>query len=186
LIIISFGAKLGQHTFGQLVDANAQAIIMQDGKSIVSKENDFSSLIPIEDKLFMISQFESRPSVMYLTDLNQNTDTGLLTATATRPIDFSGIKGGWSHCAGSVTPWNSHLGSEEYEPDAEQHDIKTGRIDSYYQPMARFYEGDLLKPNPYDYGHIIEIKLIDTEGTTEVRKHYAMGRLSFELALCDA
>lgn len=48
--------------------------------------------------------------------------------------------------------------------------------------MARYYAGDLLKLNPYDYGHIIEIKLIDKTGTTQVKKHYAMGRLAFELA----
>ena len=26
--------------------------------------------------------------------------------------------GGWVHCAGMVTPWGTHLGSEEYEPNA--------------------------------------------------------------------
>jgi hypothetical protein len=31
-------------------------------------------------------------------------------------FDLSGI---WIPCAGSLTSWNSHLGSEEYEPDAK-------------------------------------------------------------------
>ena len=29
------------------------------------------------------------------------------------------IVGIWIPCAGSVTSWNTHLGSEEYEPDAK-------------------------------------------------------------------
>lgn len=30
--------------------------------------------------------------------------------------DWGGL---WTPCAGSVTPWNTHIGSEEYEPDGE-------------------------------------------------------------------
>lgn len=180
--ILRSGETLGSHTFGQLVDVNAQPILMQDGKPIISNSNDFSSLMPVDDKLFMLSHFESRPGAMYLTELAQNNKTGTLTAIATRPIDFSAIKGGWVHCAGSVTPWHTHLGSEEYEPDAEQHDANTGQINSYYEPMAKYYGGNLHKLNPYDYGHIIEVKVLDAQGTTEVSKHYAMGRLAFELA----
>lgn len=35
-----------------------------------------------------------------------------------RPLDWSAYGGIWVTCAGSVTPWKSHFGSEEYEPDA--------------------------------------------------------------------
>jgi hypothetical protein len=34
-------------------------------------------------------------------------------------MDWSEYGGIWVPCAGSVTPWKSHLGSEEYEPDAK-------------------------------------------------------------------
>jgi uncharacterized protein len=33
-------------------------------------------------------------------------------------VDWSEWGGLWLPCAGSVTPWGTHLGSEEYEPDA--------------------------------------------------------------------
>ena len=36
-----------------------------------------------------------------------------------KPLDFSAHGGVWTPCAGSVTPWQSHIGSEEYEPDAK-------------------------------------------------------------------
>ena len=34
-------------------------------------------------------------------------------------IDYSAVGGLWIPCAGSITPWKTHLSSEEYEPDAE-------------------------------------------------------------------
>jgi hypothetical protein len=40
------------------------------------------------------------------------------TLLCCRPVDWSEYGGVWIPCAGSVTPWKSHLGSEEYEPDA--------------------------------------------------------------------
>jgi secreted PhoX family phosphatase len=41
-----------------------------------------------------------------------------LTYTKTQAIDFSKFGGLWTPCAGSISPWGSHVGSEEYEPDA--------------------------------------------------------------------
>jgi hypothetical protein len=35
-----------------------------------------------------------------------------------RAMDWSKYGGLWTPCAGSVTPWQTHFGSEEYEPDA--------------------------------------------------------------------
>lgn len=37
---------------------------------------------------------------------------------AVQPVDWSALGGLWNPCAGSRTPWGSHLGGEEYEPDA--------------------------------------------------------------------
>lgn len=33
-------------------------------------------------------------------------------------IDYSAVAGLWNPCAGSITPWKTHLSSEEYEPNA--------------------------------------------------------------------
>ncbi len=33
-------------------------------------------------------------------------------------MDWSALGGLWNPCAGSRTPWGSHIGGEEYEPDA--------------------------------------------------------------------
>ncbi len=180
--ILRSGDKVGDRIFGQLIDSNGNPILAEDGSVKISNNNDFASLLPIGNKLFMVSHFESRPGAIYITELNQNLKTGLLTAVNTKPADLSKVKGGWLHCAGSVTPWNTHLGSEEYEPNAELHDSKTGSLDRYYDRMATYYGGNLLKLNPYYYGYTIEIKILNPAGDYDVIKHYAMGRLAFELS----
>ena len=46
------------------------------------------------------------------------------TARCLRPAPsrstLRSIHGMWNPCAGMVTPWNTHLGSEEYEPDRQE------------------------------------------------------------------
>lgn len=179
--ILRSGERSGDHVFGQLIDATGQPIVAADGSPLISNSNDFASLLNLPSGLFMVSHFEDRPGAMYLTELQQDAD-GLLTALRTRPIDFSSVKGGWVHCAGSVTPWQTHLGSEEYEPDARFMDPATGYIDDYYAPMADYYGGDLLALNPYDYGWVTEVAVSNFDETSVV-KHYAMGRVSVEMAL---
>ncbi len=186
--ILRSGQQAGGGTFGLLYDIDGDAIYEADGSPRISNSNDFSSLLPVDGKLFMVSHFEDRPGAMYLSELNQDSATGLLTPISTRNIDFTGIHGGWVHCAGSVTPWNSHLGSEEYEPDAAMVDPATGtksyggEEDDYYHAMDAYFNGDRTRMNPYYWGYPIEVKVLNGNGDTEVIKHYGMGRMALELA----
>nr|WP_320050852.1 alkaline phosphatase PhoX [uncultured Desulfuromonas sp.] len=187
--ILRSGDMLGGNTFGLLLDSDGNAITEEDGSVSISNSNDFSSLLDVYGSLFMVSQFESRPAAMYVSELSQD-ENGFLAAISTRPIDFSAVRGGWVHCAGSVTPWTTHLGSEEYEPNARFHNAATGIItesdgvteDTYYSAMGAYYGGDLTQLNPYDYGYPVEVAITDASGSTSVAKHYAMGRMALELA----
>ncbi|HIP02567.1 MAG TPA: DUF839 domain-containing protein [Campylobacterales bacterium] len=178
--IIKSGDEVGGGTYGLIYDENGAAVTANDGSQKISNSNDFASLLPVGDKLFMISHFETRPAAMYLTELNQDKTTGKLTPKSTKNIDFTAFNGLWVPCAGSVTPWGTHLGSEEYPPDASSID-ENGSISSYYDPMADYVGGDLLALNPYDYGWTPELKVSAT-GSVDVKKHYAMGRFAHELA----
>lgn len=178
--ILRSGDKIGDGIYGMIFDKDGQPIYEKDGAVKISNSNDFSSLIPVGNKLFMISHFETRPAAMYLTQLEQNKD-GYLKAINTKNIDFSHLNGLWVPCAGSVTPWQSHLGSEEYEPDAAKIKVD-GSINAYYNQMADYYEGNLLALNPYDYGWIPEVKILNEKGDVKAIKHYAMGRFAHELA----
>ena len=178
--ILRSGDKIGEGVFGQLFDTNGNPIVGKDGSPKISNNNDFSSLIPVGDKLFMVSQFETRPAAMYITEL-EKTENGHLKAINTKNIDLAHLNGLWVPCAGSVTPWNSHLSSEEYEPDAKL--VKeNGSINAYYDQMADYYGGDLKALNPYDYGWTPEVKVLNEKGDTSVEKHYSMGRFAHELA----
>ena len=171
--------------YGTLFDTDGNPL-MDAGEVVYSNSNDFNSLIQGADgRLYLISHFESRPGAVYQTLLNQEAD-GTLTPVATRPIDFSGVRGGWVHCAGSKTPWESHLGSEEYEPDAVQF-LNSNTVGSYEAAMSLYFGGDGTSDsakatmNPYDYGFPIEVK-VGADGIATVEKRYAMGRSANELS----
>lgn len=177
--------------FGTIVDSAGKGIMTEEGSVHISNRNDFSSFIVGKDnQIYMVSHFETRPAAVYLTEMNQDVSTGKLTAIKTRPLDFSHVKGGWDHCAGSVAPWGNHLGSEEAPPDAKQwrdnniSDRNAAMV--RYFPIARGASDKALHQlarqhmNPYDYGFTLEIH-VNHFNSTSVVKHYAMGRMSIEV-----
>jgi secreted PhoX family phosphatase len=190
-------------------------LVMSDGTPLYNEEyaapaysnsNDFNSFIEVGKHVYLVSQFETRPAAIYQTLLRQEKD-GHFTPVATRPIDFSKVKGGWVHCAGSVTPWGTHFGSEEYEPDARSWVDDSLEISGYNAAMHGYFDaegwtfnrynddgslrnrgnpqGDPDKAkailNPYDYGWPVEVK-IRKNGKTRVTKHFAMGRHANEIS----
>ncbi|WP_373017327.1 alkaline phosphatase PhoX [Thiomicrorhabdus sp.] len=141
---------------------------------------DHVSLLQKNGKTYMVSQFECAPGAMYMNEVTQDATTGALSATP-NTLQFVSQKsgfGGWVHCAGMASPWQSHIGSEEYEPDARANVTTSGyplsTIDSYWG-------GDATKYSPYYYGWTPEVK-IDADGNPEFTKHYSMGRFAHELA----
>ncbi len=194
-VLMRSGDAIGGNTFGQVFDREGNPVVETDGSEFISNDNDFSSLIQKGDRLFNITHFESRPGAMYLTELEQDAATGQLSPVATRSIDFAAFGGLWVPCAGSVTPWNTHLGSEEYPPDARGVEAAQSpdEIDDYFKPMLRYF--GIADPfaadvtieqikqtfNPYLYGYPVEVAL-DDAGLETVNKRYAMGRIALELA----
>ena len=45
--------------------------------------------------------------------------TGQMKTTSIAPVDLKTVHGALDMCAGSVTPWDTHLGGEEFDPDGE-------------------------------------------------------------------
>lgn len=171
---------------GQLVDGNVYAQVKDSAGSnlFVSNYNEFMSILPIGDRIFAVSQFENIPGGMNLLELQQDSTTGDLTPVSTQTLDFSGVHGGYNHCAAVVTPWNTHLAAEEYEPNARARSAATGSIDSYYDPIADYHADlSLLQVNPYWYGYPVEVT-VNVDGssvTTDVIKHYSVARMSIEV-----
>ena len=125
---------------------------------------------------------------MTLTKLYQNKKTGELKVMDANKVDFSDVDGLWVPCNGSLTPWNTHLGSEEYEPDARQFELEEAmpadqRTDkTHTREFTKLYFGDDNHANPYQYGFIPEV-IVDENGDSQVVKHYSAGRRSNEIML---
>ena len=195
-VLMRSGDKIGSGTFGLIMDINGNPVVAADGSRFISSDNDFSSLLQVGSKLFNISHFESRPGAMYLTELRQDSRTGKLQPISTRNIDFSEWGGLWVPCAGSVTPWGTHLGSEEYPPDARAFEAATTGEEvapdaAYVLSMARYF--GVKDPmtasiseikavlNPYYWGYPTEVAVYGN-GSTKVNKRAALGRVAVELA----
>ncbi|SDN70605.1 PhoX family phosphatase [Bacillus sp. OK048] len=183
---------------GTPIDVNGNPIVdpsSTDGKYFVSDAPDSNSLLmPIDGKLYMVTHYEYQtidaagqsayglvPASMSLTEMKQDKKTGELKPVNVEKIDFSAVDGLWIPCNGSLSPWNTHLGSEEYEPDARQFADPTSKTRSQVETFAHFYFGDKAKANPYLYGYTPEIT-VDKKGKASVVKHYSTGRFSHELA----
>ncbi len=184
--ILRTNDQLSGEIFGQLKDENDQPLKLEDGSNYICNGQfggsgpDHTEFIKKGDKLYMITQFECQVGAIYMAELSQDQKTGELKAENLKFISQKDYHGGYVHCAGMKTPWNTFLGSEEYEPDAKKMD-ENGSINKYYDAVAPYFGGDLKKANPYFYGWITEVS-IDNDGEANYTKHYSMGRFAHELA----
>ncbi|MGE4328910.1 PhoX family protein [Diaphorobacter sp.] len=194
--------KGGKVLAGGYFDINNKPII---DKTVAGKERQFfsdcpdgASLIKIDgakvagvkgNTLFAVVQFEyttwaqdgktdmygKLPSPIAVLTLDQDPATGKLSLVKYHNVDTSSVNGLWITCGASLSPWGTHLSSEEYEPDAFAARDKNN-MDAY---SLNLY-GDAAKANPYLYGHLPEVT-VNPDGTGTIKKHYCTGRISKEL-----
>ncbi|WP_321275848.1 PhoX family protein [Thiomicrorhabdus indica] len=161
-----------------IVEADGSAYVCNGTDDGAGSGMDHVSILEKGDKLYMVSQFECATGSIYMNELQQSAGGALSVVPGT--LQFVSQKdgfGGWVHCAGMTTPWQSHLGSEEYEPDA-----KDPSDNGYFQDVTEnYWSGDASKNHPYYYGWTPEVD-IDASGNPVYTKHYSMGRLAHELA----
>ncbi len=114
------------------------------------------------------------PSPIAVLTLDQDPATGKLSLVKYHNVDTSAVQGLWITCGASLSPWNTHLSSEEYEPDA----FDTN--DKRFKAFSRNLFGDESIANPYHYGHLPEVT-VHPDGSGTIVKHFCLGRLSHEL-----
>ena len=115
------------------------------------------------------------PSPIGIATLNQDKSTGALTVKSYYTVPSSNAHGLWIACAGSLSPWNTHLSSEEYEPDAW-----TIATNTQFKAFSLNTFGSATAANPYHYGHVPEVT-VNPDGTGSLVKHYCLGRISREI-----
>lgn len=116
------------------------------------------------------------PSQIGVTTLSQDKTTGELSAVYYHPVNTAPVHGLWITCASSLSPWNTHLSSEEYPPDAA---ALSGSALTSFQTFSTNLFGGATLANPYHYGHVPEVT-VKPDGTATIKKHYCLGRLSRE------
>lgn len=193
--------KGGTTLAGGYYDINNQPII---DRSVAGKERQFysdcpdgSSLLTLKNAnvpgvkgntVFAVVQFEyttrdqasasqygQLPSPIAVLTLDQDPANGALKVVKYHNVDTSKAHGLWITCGASLSPWGTHLSSEEYEPDATK-----AATDAQFKAFSKNTFGDETKANPYHYGHLPEIT-VNPDGTGTVKKHYCLGRISHEL-----
>ena len=121
------------------------------------------------------SMYGCLPSPIAVLTLDQDQTTGKLSLVKYHNVDTSGVEGLWITCGASLSPWGTHLSSEEYEPNAF-----TAATDAQFKAFSRNLYGSETAANPYNYGHMPEVT-VNPDGTASIKKHYCMGRISHEL-----
>ena len=114
------------------------------------------------------------PSPIAVLTLDQDPATGKLSLVKYHNVDTSKVYGLWITCGASLSPWGTHLSSEEYEPDA--FNASNAQLKAYSKNLY----GDETKAKAYHYGHMPEVT-VNPDGTASVKKHFCMGRISHEL-----
>jgi uncharacterized protein len=115
------------------------------------------------------------PSPIAVLTLDQDPATGKLSLVSYANVDTSKANGLWITCGASLSPWNTHLSSEEYEPDAA-----TLSTNDQFKAYSKNLYGDETKARAYHYGHLPEVT-VNADGTGTIKKHYCLGRISHEL-----
>ena len=115
------------------------------------------------------------PSPIAVLSLDQDPNTGKLSLVKYHNVDTSSVNGLWITCGASLSPWGTHLSSEEYEPNAF-----TAATDAQFKAFSKNLYGSETAANPYHYGHMPEVT-VNADGTASIKKHYNLGRISHEL-----
>ncbi|WP_395025064.1 PhoX family protein [Comamonas odontotermitis] len=194
--------KGGKILAGGYVDINNKPItdttVAGSERQFFSDSPDGTSLLTVPDAkvdgvkgkpVFAVVQFEyttwaqdgktdmygKLPSPIAVLTLDQDQDSGKLSLVKYHNVDTSKVHGLWITCGASLSPWGTHLSSEEYEPDAF-----TAASNAQFKAYSKNLYGDETKANPYHYGHMPEVT-VNKDGTASIKKHFCMGRISHEL-----
>ncbi len=124
--LIKTGDTLGGNVFGQIIDINGNPFaVLAYSKASISYDPDANSIIKAGDRYFLITHFEEPSGMLYLSEIDPLT----LKIKSTKPIDFSSVGGTIINCAGSRTPYGTHLGGEE---DYNLNSIYADKASPYY------------------------------------------------------
>ena len=205
--LTSVATITGMKDSGKSTLAYDAAIGKEHSNTKVSNMEDFVSLLKTRNTdspntVWAVVHLEDRPANIQVLQLEQAAATGILTVKKIHKADFSADNGLIATCAGSVSPWNTHLGGEEWGvPSSLKWDSAvTGAYTSTSDLSGDvlslrhlgLHDDDLTtikgQWTPYMHRWVNEVSIDDSSSvsspTITATKHYSMGRYSIELPYC--
>lgn len=206
-VLYRSGDKIGNWQAGALVDKQGKLIEKTAGDAggnvaqgpFYSYAPDANSLLQMKgNQAYLLTHFEYHteapntdinkqavqlyaqlPAAINQAKVMQDKQSGALKVVDLMNVDASGVNGIWIPCAASQTPWGTHLGGEEYEPNAREFEnVPLQAMNLYLGTSGKTAQQG--GANAYDYGFKMEV-YTDMQGKPHIVKHLAMGRLSSEL-----
>lgn len=160
------GSVIGRHIFGLAKDYQGDPVML-DGKPLIYKDSEYSLDLALGDTKFTVSAFSDDISSIYLTSLNNKTGNPIDTSA----LNLAAVEGLTRISHPVKTNWNSVLISEIHPGNT----AKPERFETQFSP---FFKGKRALVNPYNYGWVSEIVVLDQHGGAKIIKNYALGRLS--------
>ena len=207
------GNKKGEVKIGVVVDEDFKPVSSYEegpgDPKVVDVEEihhsfGFSSLIDMCGTIFSVVSTNSIPAVSYVFSYERMKKKGEAPELKVASVDYVdwGEQGGlWSSGSGLVSPWNTHIAGEAFEPDAMDflgYPCLTGfsgcfksRAEDSFTKSIQFvrYFGTYFEDfknkfdklgrifNPYKYGYVYEVK-VSKNGCTSPIKYMTLGRFS--------
>lgn len=178
------GESIGSVPFGVVVDKQGRTMHEASGAALTCDGADFGAVMEIGRATWLLQHVECIPSALYATELAFD-PAGVAHAQRTMPLAASPY-GAVNHCAGVITPWNTLLSSQEYEPEARAIGALGGQPpnDNYgYTRLGEYLGVPMSEVDPYRYGWMPEVAPKRRGPTTSFTStlHATLGRFSHEL-----
>lgn len=158
------GRVIGLNIYGLAYDFEGNPL-MVDGDPLIYSAPARNVKMEYGQQRFIASLFHGPLSALYLTRLGKDG-----SPVNTAAVDASSVQGLANVSFAVKSVWGSLLLPESGQVDArDSADFAKG--------FSGFYAGKSAQVNPYDYGWLSELVLLDEKGANKVVKHYAVGRI---------
>lgn len=158
------GKVIGLNIFGLAHDVEGNPLVVAGDPLIYSAPVQNINMIHA-DQRFIVSVFNGPVSGLYLTRLGK--ENALVNTEA---VDSSSVQGLSELNIAVKSGWDSLLLPESALVNARD-------AGDFAQAFSGYFSGKSAQVNPYDYGWLSELVLLDEKGANKVLKHYAAGRV---------
>jgi secreted PhoX family phosphatase len=151
---------------------------------------DANTLRLVDGHLQLVTHFERGAGAIFVTELIRDPARGFRAVRTSRVED--GVESVYNPCAAGLAPWGAHLGSEEYEPDANALEPSGAMRTPIDRGWGMEEEADNgwnarvaalpAASTPYRHGWLTEVR-VDGAGASTFARRYAIGRFSHEMTV---